>query len=420
MPCPQLFIALRDNMKTALGPELEHLVPAASSSFLQELVAVRRRMHIYPGLSNWEEHASLEVRGALDFMGVAYDYPVAGATGVVATIGSGAPVVALRADMDALPITEDTGLPYASLEDGKMHACGHDAHVAMLLGAAGLLKKLSENGELQGTVKLIFQPAEEGFGGGMRVVEEGWLDGVSAVFGMHVWPDLRSGVVATRKGTIMGASDKFKMTYKGKGGHGAMPHKTQDPVLAGSAFVQGVQPLVSRYTSPTSAAVISVTRFNTGDGAQNVIPASVNIQGTVRALTTKQGQDLRRRVTEVAEAIASLHGLEVEMEWAKLPYGATVNDAGLAEMLMTEACANEQVCEWLDEPTMAAEDFSFMASKVPGLFAFLGIRDEAIGTVHGLHTPWFRIDERVLTTGVGLHVRTALALLRRFQVPHEL
>lgn len=213
-----------------------------------------------------EHNTSATIRKHLDDLGIKYEFPVA-KTGIVAKLGNGSPVVALRADIDALPIMEDSGVEFPSKNPGVMHACGHDGHIAMLLGAARLLKRMES--KLQGTVVLLFQPAEEGGAGGDLMIKEGALEGVDSAFGMHLWPNLPTGVVGTRAGTIMAGSIEFTVRFEGAGGHGAMPHLTKDPVVAAAQAITAVQTLVSRNTSPFDSAVISVTKIWAGGKAFN-------------------------------------------------------------------------------------------------------------------------------------------------------
>lgn len=259
---------------TALGTTAS----AIDSDFL---IAIRRQLHANPELSFEETETSHLVRATLDELGIRHR--TVARTGIVAELGRGKPVVALRADMDALPIQEESGLPFASQRPHVMHACGHDGHTSMLLAAAKALKGMESR--LQGTVRLLFQPAEEGQGGASVMVAEGALDGAAAVFGMHVDPSARTGVVGARAGPTFAASDRFQVTIIGQGGHAGMPHKTRDPVVAASMAVVALQPLLSRETDPTEGGVVTVSRFNTGPGASNILPDSVEISGTIRGFS---------------------------------------------------------------------------------------------------------------------------------------
>jgi len=289
---------------------------------------VRRELHATPELMFDLFKTSAIVRRHLDAMGVAYQYPFAG-EGIVGTIGTGSgPTVALRADMDALPILEDNDVEYKSQNPGVMHACGHDAHMAMLLGAAKILKE--QEATLPGTVKLLFQPAEEGGAGADVMVHEGVMEGVDAVFAMHVWPWLDSGKFASRAGAIMAGATSFKITVRGQGGHAAMPHKLRDPVVAASAIVGAAQTLVSRGTSPLDSAVVSVTMMHAGE-AYNVIPNEVTLGGTIRTLSHAHMEVTKKRLIELAAAQAQAYGCTADVDWREEEqpyYPPTVNDAG--------------------------------------------------------------------------------------------
>jgi IAA-amino acid hydrolase len=371
----------------------------------------RRSLHKVPELAFQEDRTSAYIRAQLKDLGIPfkqYSKPAGAKTGVVGTLGSGEPRFLLRSDIDALPITEANDVEYASTFPGRMHACGHDTHMTMLLGAGKLLK--AREAELKGTVLLMFQPAEESRGGARDMIEAGVLEGVSGAAALHVWPELPSGVISTKAGTIMAASDRFNITVLGRGGHAGLPHKARDPVVAAAALVGALQTLVSRETAPTDGAVVGVSRFNTGPGASNVIPNSVEMLGTIRALTHARFIDLRQRVTEVAKGLAAAHGCSVEVQWSDRQYIPTVNHAGMAQ-LVRHVAGELSTFEPLQEPSMAAEDFSFLADEVPAVFTFLGIRNETAGSVHGLHTPVFTMDEAQLPVGAALHAATALRFL---------
>ena len=375
------------------------------------VVAIRRELHRFPELMYEEVRTSALVRAKLDELGIPYRYPVA-ETGVIATLGNGdGPCVALRADMDALPIYEETDVPFRSEIDGKMHACGHDCHTAMLLGAARVLKQHEE--EIQGTVKLFFQPAEEGGAGGERMCNEGALEApeVERVFGLHVWPFLPTGVVGSRTGTFLAATSSLEIEVVGKGGHAAMPHLTIDPVVAAAKIICEVQTIISRELDPLESGVISVTAVHAGE-AFNVIPPSVRMMGTLRSLTLAGLKHLQRRVAEVAESVGSANRCQVTVGFPGNDYPPTVNDAhcwNIAQYLGRELLGEDAVKEL--SPVMGGEDFAFYAQRVPGCFVALGIRNESQDAVQSVHHPKFKADENALPIGAALHVAFALRSL---------
>eukprot|EP00873_Tetraselmis_striata_P002422 jgi/Tetstr1/422686/TSEL_013484.t1 len=396
----------------AVEPLAAVLEEARARDMTAWMVSIRRKLHRMPELMYSEHATSQLVRTELDALAIPYRYPVA-ETGVVATIGddTAGGCIGLRADMDALPIQEASGVEYASEVEGHMHACGHDGHMAMLLGAARLLKAREPG--LAGCVKLIFQPAEEGGGGAARLLKENALAGVSAIFGIHVWPTASSGTVLTRPGMIMAASTRFTARILGAGGHAAQPHLLRDPITAGAQAVVSLQQLVARELSPTDAGVVSVSRFNTGDGAFNVIPDEVELKGTIRASTNEAFRHLIERTEEVIKGVAAAHRCTASLNWSAVPYDALVNDAAMARLTLSAAArmmGSGAVLE-LEAPSMAAEDFGFLAGAVPGCFAFLGTGNSTLGTDVGLHRPAFRLDESQLPTGAALHTAVALEYL---------
>lgn len=356
------------------------------------------------------------VRQTLDELAIAYQSPLA-ETGVLATLGDGnGPCVALRADMDALPIHEEADVSFRSEIDGLMHACGHDCHTAMLLGAARLLKE--READIHGTVKLIFQPAEEGGAGGQRMRDEGVLErpNVQRIFGLHVWPTLPVGDFGSRAGVFLAAAGQIEIAIHGRGGHAAMPHLAVDPVVVAAKIVTELQTIVSRELDPLNPGVVSITAILSDGEAYNVIPERVTLRGTIRAISIQTLEQIQHRVRDIATAVAAAHRCEAQMTMPGHDYPPTVNDAkcwNVARQLAAELTGAEHVEEM--EPVMGGEDFAFYTEQVPGVFVALGVRNEDQGAIYSVHHPKFKVDENALPLGVAMHVAFAMTSLDELQ-----
>ena len=389
-----------------VSQKFEGLQAEIAENFGEKIVALRRDIHREPELGFGTERTAEKVLAALDGLPLDVETGVA-ENGIVATLegeGDGR-TVALRADMDALPIQEETGLPFASEIEGRMHACGHDGHTSMLVGAAHALSGMRDR--LSGTVKFVFQPAEEGGGGGKVMVDEGVVEDVASIFALHLWPGLPFGKVATKAGPIMAAADAFEMEIVGSGGHGAMPHLAADAVVIAAQVVTALQTVVSREVDPVEPAVLTVGEIGAGT-AFNIIPEKARLGGTVRTLNS----DLRERMPERMEAVArgvakGMRG-DANLDYT-FSYPVTVNDesaAGYALGVAEDLFGADSVQE-LPKPSMTAEDFSYYLEEVPGAFIWLGVGED----ISGLHTPQFAFDEEILPRGSALLAALALQAL---------
>jgi hippurate hydrolase len=374
-----------------------------AASYAPDIIAIRHHLHAHPELSYKEFETSAFVRRQLDAYGI--PWKIMADTGVVGIIEGRNPssrVIALRADMDALPIHEENQVPYRSVHPGVMHACGHDVHTSCLLGAARILSETRE--EWEGTVKLIFQPGEERNPGGASImIREGVLESPkpSCIVGMHVNPQLETGKLSFRGGKVMASADEIYITVSGKGGHAAAPHNTTDVILVASHIVVGLQQIVSRNNNPLSPSVLSICAFN-GGYTTNVIPNEVKLMGTFRAMDEQWRFKAHGLIRRQVEAIAEGMGAEVDLT-IDVGYPNVYNDENLHEIAM--ASAKAFMCDDLVEETelrMGAEDFGYYSQLVPGCFFRLGTGNVAKGITSGVHTPTFNIDENAIEIGMGM------------------
>ncbi|MFG0305626.1 MAG: M20 family metallopeptidase [Phycisphaerales bacterium JB040] len=400
---------------------------------LDTLVALRHDLHRIPEVMHEERLTSARIQRELTELGIPFVTGLGGhepgtGTGIVAHLPAsrdGAPVethrlaVAIRADMDALPIEEQTGAPYASTHPGVMHACGHDGHMTTALGAARVLASLPDR---PNPVTLVFQPAEEGGFGGEYMVRDGCLDGaerlgegmgpkVARMYGMHGWPELPLGVVSTRPGPLMASTDEFTMTVVGRGGHGAYPHLCKDPILASAGVIQAVQQIVARVVKPLSPAVITVASIHAGK-ANNVIPGEVEMNGTRRAIDAGTRELLQREFLRVVDDAARAYGCEARVNWEP-GYPVVRNDADEAERALRIAreVVGVERARVEPEPTMGGEDFAYYCDKVPACFFWVGLgeRDRAGSEKEPLlHESRFDFKDKALPTSVEMMVRLAL------------
>ena len=386
-------------------------------AFQSEIQAIRRDLHAHPELCYEEQRTSDVVAAKLTEWGI----PVIrglGVTGVVGVIKNGTSerAIGLRADMDALPMQEVNTFPHASRHPGKMHACGHDGHTAMLLGAA---KHLADHRHFDGTVYLIFQPAEEGGAGARRMIEDGLFEQcpMDSIYGMHNWPGIPSGHMSVRPGPLMASSNEFYLTVKGKGGHAAQPHKCIDPVIIGMQIAQSWQTIVSRRTNPIDTAVLSLTQFHAGT-ATNVIPDEARLAGTVRTLSAKVLDAIEQQMEEVAVNTAAAFGAEVEFKFRR-NYPPLVNhpeSTRFAVEVMKAVVGADKVDD-KTEPSMAAEDFAYFLQAKPGCYIFIGNGegDHRDGG-HGLgpcvlHNGSYDFNDNLLPVGASFWVKLAEASL---------
>lgn len=386
-------------------------IPSIVAEVTPEAVAARHHLHQNPELSFYEQNTSSLVAERLRALGLDSIRTNVGGYGVLAELRGTAPdaesgpTFALRADMDALPIQEESDLPYKSCNPGVMHACGHDGHTATLLGTAAALTRLRDR--IPGKVRFVFQPAEETVGGAERMCADGALDGVEAIVALHGWPGLEVGRIAVRSGPMMASSDTFDITVRGKGGHAAMPHASVDPIVVAAQIVLAFQTLVSREVSPTDSVVVTVAQIQAGT-AYNIIPDVAEIKGTVRCLSRALRDSMPERLERIVAGICAAMRAEYTFHYAP-GTGVTVNDAAinaLVEEVGRETLGESAVVR-LEAPSMGAEDFGVFLTHVPGAMFRLGVGADS----PNIHTPTYNFADAAVPHGIELFTRLALRYL---------
>jgi amidohydrolase len=384
----------------SLSPDVLAIAP--------ELVSLRRELHAHPELAFQERRTAARVAEVLSASGLEVRTGV-GRTGVVASLpGARGRTVLLRADMDALPIVERSDAPYVSRNEGVMHACGHDGHVAMAATAARLLARRSERA---GTLRFLFQPAEEGEGGAQAVIADGALDGADVVLGLHLWNELPVGTLGVKAGPLMAAVDRLRIVVHGRGGHGAIPHRAADPIVAAAHVVTALQTVVSREVAPVEPAVVTIGAIRGGE-AFNVIPDDVTLLGTIRTFDPALRRSMPERVSRIARGVAEGLGCRAEVA-VEAGNPAVHNDARVAELarrVAVRVVGEERVVS--PTPTMGGEDMALYFERVPGCFVFVGSANAERGLDRPHHSPTFDFDEDALLVGCEFLVQAAEEALR--------
>jgi amidohydrolase len=374
------------------------------------IIKMRRDLHRIPETAYTEKKTSAYVADYLNTLGLEVQTGIAqyGVVGLIKSDRPG-PTLMIRADMDALPLVEDTGLDFASQHEGAMHACGHDAHMAMVLGAAAVFNKIKD--ELSGTIKFLFQPAEEGPGGAKPMIEAGVMENpkVDYAIGCHMWPDIPEGTIGVRSGPFMAAMDRFDIKIKGRGGHGAMPHLCADALEVGTQVVGALQRIASRHTDPLHPTVVTVGTFQAGS-AFNIIAAEAELSGTTRTFDPQTWTTWESRLEKVIRGVCESMNVDFELHYSQ-GYPVTINDASTAEVV--RRCAVQVVGEervLVPPKTMGGEDFSFYLRRSQGCFFALGVGREGAAPIHN---PQFDFNEDVMLLGLETHCRVGLELLKR-------
>lgn len=381
------------------------LIQTMAAEIEPYVIEKRRYFHAHPELSAHEVETTKALATELDEMGIPYTQP--GETGLIATIRGEAPgayssegkphhCLALRTDIDALPVTEQTGAPFASQNEGVMHACGHDCHMAMMLGAVRMLNSLRPH--LKGEVRLIFQPAEEISIGSRMMMEAGALEGVESIYGAHIWSEVEAGTISAEAGPRMANCDWFRVDISGASAHGAMPHKGVDAIVVGAAIIEALQVIVSRDVSPFDPAVITIGEFH-GGVARNIMAGTAYLTGTIRSFKPEVREYLEKRMAHVVQETAQSFGAKATFEWT-FGNARLANDADCAaraQKSIAKVLGEEALCHY--EGTLSGEDFSEYLNVVPGVFVFVGTHNPAVGAEYPQHSCFYTVDESVLIKG---------------------
>ncbi|MBL4808571.1 MAG: amidohydrolase [Phycisphaerales bacterium] len=393
---------------------------ARIESILDDLIAIRHDLHAHPELKFKESRTSTVIQKHLTDLGINFIANIGGkepntGTGVLAhipaTVNNPGPCIGLRADMDALPITEISNNAHKSTTEGTMHACGHDGHTAILLGTAKILSQLDHR---PNPITLVFQPAEEGGAGAAKMIRDGIMTDllgppIQKMFGLHGWPDQPLGTIATRPGPLLAATDMFTVTVQGTQAHAAYPHLSNDPIVAAAHIVTAAQSIVSRSTEPTDSVVLSITALHAGT-AFNIIPAAAHMQGTLRTLSDESRTATKARFAQLVESTAKALGCTAQIDW--IPgYPVTKNDPNQTDHVfeIAQSSANCTNTQLVPHATLGGEDFSFYAQLVPSCFFFLGLAKDKNTPYPGLHTPSFDFNDQSIPLGVEMMCRLALS-----------
>ena len=378
------------------------------------IIKKRRQLHQVPELAFQEKKTHKIISQTLKSLEVKVESPIA-KTGLVAQLGDGSsPCVGLRADIDGLPIEEQTKISFKSKIKGQMHACGHDCHTAMLLGAVKLLKKYES--KIKGTIKFIFQPAEEGAGGANLMIEQGVLENepkIESIIGLHLWPYIQSGIIASKSGVLMAGAGFFDINILGKGGHAAIPELANNPIVLSAKFIENLQKLIADNQNPSEPAILSITHIKSNE-SYNIIPENVKIKGTFRAFSNKKLQQIKQILEDYCLQFSKLNDCQVKISYPYSLYPPTINDALIWSELQTKlkkVIGKEKIHE--AKISMTAEDFSSYGYHIPSCFIFLGIGNKKKNCCYSLHHPKFKVDESVLYLGSAIHCLFALEQLTK-------